>query len=74
MRTLLVCSSFLLLFAAAAVHAEDRVYPSAETVRPLAVGAAVPAVRVQTVGGETVDLSRRVGERGALLVFYRGGW
>jgi hypothetical protein len=53
---------------------EPRAYPSAEAVKPLAVGAAVPSVSVQTVEGERVDLATLVAERGALLVFYRGGW
>ena len=62
-----------LLLAAAAVGA-DRVYPSAEAVEPLAVGSPIPAATVTSVSGEPVDLRERVRERGALLVFYRGGW
>ncbi len=59
---------------AAPAQAEPRVHPSATAVMPLAPGARVPAVSVTTVQGETVDLAERVRERGALLVFYRGGW
>jgi hypothetical protein len=62
------------IFAAAAAHGEGRVHASAEAVTPLAVGSAVPSVRVRTVGGEPVDLAEQVKEAGALLVFYRGGW
>jgi hypothetical protein len=60
----------LLLAAAVA----GRVYPTAEAVEPLAPGARVPSVRVQTLLGEPVDLADLVREQGALLVFYRGGW
>lgn len=51
-----------------------RVYASATEVEPLAPGASVPPVQVSTVRGEPIDLAERVRERGALLVFYRGGW
>ncbi len=63
-----------LLLAAAAAGADGRVYPAAASVEPLAPGARVPSVRVQTVLGEPVDLADLVREQGALLVFYRGGW
>jgi hypothetical protein len=71
----------LLLWATAVVflvsgfaRAADRVYPTPEAVEPLAAGAKVPSVRVETVRGEPVDLREVMGDRGALLVFYRGGW
>jgi hypothetical protein len=54
--------------------AEPGVFPNAESVQPLRVGAQVPAVSVRTVTGESVDLAALVRDRGALLVFYRGGW
>ncbi len=63
-----------MLLAAAATHATERVYPAPEAVEPLAPGDRVPAARVETVLGEPVDLAEVVRERGALLVFYRGGW
>ncbi len=66
------------LLAAAACAPEEaagpRAHPSPEAVRPLPVGASVPSVAVRSVGGERVDLAELVRERGALLVFYRGGW
>ena len=71
-RTLL--AGVMLLGLAAAAHAEGRVHASPGEVRPLAVGATVPAARVRTVGGEAVDLAELVRDAGALLVFYRGGW
>ena len=63
-----------LLIGASVAAAADRVYPTAEAVEPLAPGSSVPAVTVSTVGGAPVDLSELVRDRGALLVFYRGGW
>ena len=63
-----------LLIGASVASAADRVYPTAEDVEPLAIGSSVPPVTVSTVSGEPVDLSKLVSDRGALLVFYRGGW
>ena len=51
-----------------------RVYDSAERVEPLALGSSVPSASIRNVAGETLDLAGLVAERGALLVFYRGGW
>ena len=64
----------LLLLVSTHAGAEGRVYPAAEAVEPLAPGARVPSVGVQTVRGEPVDLADLVRQQGALLVFYRGGW
>jgi len=67
--------SFLALLAlAGAAGADDRVYPTPEAVQPLQPGASVPAVQVEKVSGEEIDLAERTREHGALLVFYRGGW
>jgi hypothetical protein len=71
---LLFWATAAVLLAAGSVRAGDRVYPSPEAVEPLAAGARVPSVRVETVRGEPVDLREVMGNRGALLVFYRGGW
>jgi hypothetical protein len=58
-----------------AAHAEGgRVFPDAASVEPLRVGHVIPDVSVRTIDGETVDLVKQIGDRGALLVFYRGGW
>ena len=67
-------ATLLALLAATGAQAEGRVYASPDAVEPLAVGARVPSVQVTSVGGERVDLRALVRERGALLVFYRGGW
>ena len=72
---LLSCAvAVALLAAGAAARAQDRVYPDAEAVEPLAPGARVPSAPLQTVRGEPADLAELMRERGALLVFYRGGW
>ena len=62
------------LLASGTATAGDRVYPAAADVEPLALGSKVPAARVETVLGEPVDIAAVVRDRGALLVFYRGGW
>jgi hypothetical protein len=64
----------MLLLAACAVEAGDRVYAAPDAVEPLAPGSRVPSARVATVDGEPIDLAAQVRDRGALLVFYRGGW
>ena len=53
---------------------EGRVYKSPEHVEPLQPGAEVPHVSVRAVDGTAIDLASLVADRGALLVFYRGGW
>ncbi len=63
-----------LLLAAVGVQAADRVYGAATEVEPLAAGARVPSAVVATIRGEPIDLAELVRSRGALLVFYRGGW
>jgi ABC-type glycerol-3-phosphate transport system substrate-binding protein len=64
----------LLVLAACVASDEDRVYPNAEAVEPLTPGSLVPSVTVTTVHGDPLDLAGLVRDRGALLVFYRGGW
>ena len=63
-----------LLLASSAALAGDRVYDAPDAVRPLATGSRVPSVRLKTVAGEPLDLAEAMRDRGALLVFYRGGW
>ncbi len=64
----------VVLLTTGSVRAADRVYPTPEAVEPLAPGTKVPPVRVETVGGDPVGLLEVMRNRGALLVFYRGGW
>ena len=67
-------AALLALLLASGAGAADRVYPNPEGVEPLATGTRVPSVRVETVGAKPVDLAELVRDRGALLVYYRGGW
>ena len=55
-------------------HAEPRVAPDAESIRPIEAGSSVPSATVRTLDGEAIDLASLTADRGALLVFYRGGW
>ena len=65
----------LLALLAVPLAAEERpVYDSPHEVQPLQPGARVPSAEVRRVTGESLDLASLVSERGALLVFYRGGW
>lgn len=48
--------------------------PSPAEVKPLPVGAKVPAVMVQTVDGADLDLAAVVAQKPTLLIFYRGSW
>jgi hypothetical protein len=54
--------------------ADVRVHDQAEDVQPLSPGTQSPKAVVQTVLGKPMDLEAAIGEGGALLVFYRGGW
>jgi cytochrome oxidase Cu insertion factor (SCO1/SenC/PrrC family) len=53
---------------------EERVAPSAEEVRPLAVGDRAPAVTLRDLDGRDVALASLWGEKPVVLIFYRGGW
>lgn len=70
----LLMAAGLRLLAPAPALAEGRVHDAPESVEPLPVGAAVPPVTVRGLNGGVTNLAERTAERGALLVFYRGGW
>ena len=54
--------------------AEDWVASSADSVRPLLIGATVPAVALESVDGKAVDLGEVLSRKPTVVVFYRGGW
>jgi len=54
--------------------ADNRVYDQPEAVKPLSPGQQIPTAVVHSVRGKPIDLETAIGEGGALLVFYRGGW
>ena len=47
---------------------------SAEDVRPLLVGSAVPNILLPTAHGGEVDLLAEANAKPTILIFYRGGW
>lgn len=56
-------------------QAESQEVPqSAQEIRPLLVGAKVPALSLKTVDGKTLDLRAEIAQKPAVVVFYRGGW
>jgi len=57
-----------------ATSAEDGVAGSAKSVRPLLIGATVPAVTLATADGKTVELGEVLSRKPTVVVFYRGGW
>lgn len=59
---------------ASAQSADDSIPASAEQVQPLAVGASVPVLTLQTADGKAVDLRKAIAKKPTVLIFYRGGW
>ena len=51
-----------------------QVYPSAETVQPLLIGAEIPDVILTRSDGLTCKLAELVKSKSSIIVFYRGGW
>ena len=75
LRRAIALGALLILSAASSAAAgEGRVYTSAKEVEPLAVGSPIPVTHVRSVEGAPVDLREQLRGRGALLIFYRGGW
>jgi len=70
---LTACVAAIGLVSAASAQTPP-VHANAESVEPLRVGQPIPSVNVRSIDGEPVDLAKRMGDSGALLVFYRGGW
>jgi peroxiredoxin len=64
----------LLLSVHGTVALGAEVAPSAEEVRPLLVGSAVPDVSVQTIEGTSIRLPEALVGKPTVLFFYRGGW
>lgn len=61
------------LVCASPVLAAD-VPTTAEDVRPLLVGSAVPEVELPAADGGVVDLAGAARAQPTILIFYRGGW
>jgi hypothetical protein len=56
----------------AALAAEAFAAPG--EVRPRLIGSEVPSATVQRLDGSEADLRDVVGEKKAVVIFYRGGW
>ena len=72
-----------ILLAGPAAHAHESasdsshsngMASSAEGIRPILLGSAMPDVSMQTADGKPITLKEQVGGKPAVLVFYRGGW
>jgi peroxiredoxin len=47
---------------------------SANAIRPLLIGDAIPDIKLQTIEGNVFGLKQEIAEQPAVLIFYRGGW
>lgn len=74
MRTTMILAGAALVCAIAASASTADVPASAEDVRPLLVGSAVPDVRLPAADGGEVDLLASARAKPTILIFYRGGW
>lgn len=73
MHRILIALAALILAACATPAPQLVIAEDAESVRPIAVGASVPAFTVYDVDGDPKRFGGRW-ERPALFVVYRGGW
>ncbi len=74
MRTTMILAGAALVCATASSASAADVPASAEEVRPLLVGSAVPDVRLPAADGDDVDLLAEAQAKPTILIFYRGGW
>lgn len=69
-----ILATLLLSLAAWMPSAHAQIADSAQAVRPILVGSAVPAVELTELSGQTTTLATVLGGKPSVLVFYRGGW
>ena len=74
MRTTTLLAGAALVCATVSPASATDVPTSAEDIRPLLVGSAVPDVRLPTADGGEVDLLTEAQAKPTILIFYRGGW
>ena len=55
------------------VLAQD-VFSSAEEIRPLLPGSAVPDVQLERLDGSALSVREAAASKPTVLIFYRGGW
>ena len=51
-----------------------KVYPCAENVQPLLVGAEIPNVILTRSDGSPCELAELIKTKPSIIIFYRGGW
>lgn len=74
MKTTTFLAGAALLCATASAASTADVAVSAEDVRPLLVGSAVPNLVLPAADGGEVDLQVEAKAQPTILIFYRGGW
>lgn len=74
MKTSTILAGAALVCATASSAPAADVPASAEDIRPLLVGSAVPGVSLPAAGGGEVDLLAEAKAKPTILIFYRGGW
>ena len=74
MMRLILGSVLVVAAASTSVGLAASAPTSAAEIRPLLVGAEVPAVTLKTPGGKDTELRKLVAQQPSILIFYRGGW
>lgn len=69
-----ILATLLLSLAAWLPVAHAQIADSAQAVRPILIGSPVPAVALTELSGQPTTLSKVLGGKPSVLVFYRGGW
>ncbi len=70
--TLLLCA--FLAEGAGKDPKSEKLPDAAEKIRPLLIGAKVPALLLRNADGSSFDLNATMARRPTIVVFYRGGW
>lgn len=72
MRNLAIGAFGILLTATLTIGAEAA--PSGADVKPIKQGEIAPEVSLKTADGKDIKLTDLFGQKGAVVIFYRGGW
>jgi hypothetical protein len=66
---------FLTVSGAAAASSAGEALPDAPNkICPLPIGSSVPAITLQTLESQTVDLQALLKTKRSILIYFRGGW
>jgi len=63
-----------LLVVGTQLASAEEVPTDPTAIKPIRVGATLPAKEVATLKGETISIKKFLGGKKTVLVFYRGGW